>query len=223
MKAEFKTVSDRFVSLLDLRPEDVEITDVAHHLSWTCRYNGAIEDWYNNGQHSVLASEIVEQLIDNEDVADAFPELRFLVPFATLIHDGSEAYTGDVTRPMKNALRYAARIYGIRSPIDVVEDIVQGVIEQAFYLPRGTLVAEDAKTTSTVQAHLLVKRADNLALTVEDAALRPAMKCGVPDEVNLDFLNAAPQRVIWTRHEARAAFLERFELLNSAWEEYRRG
>lgn len=73
---------------LDPRPEDVHIEDVAHHLSLLCRYTGAVMKFYSVAEHSYWMS--------------------FLVPrehqFAALMHDATEAYLGDVGRPLKRHL-----------------------------------------------------------------------------------------------------------------------
>lgn len=72
----------------DPRPEDVKITDIAHHLSMICRYNGAVPRFYSVAEHSYHVS--------------------FLVPrqhqMYGLLHDAHEAYIGDVTRPFKKEL-----------------------------------------------------------------------------------------------------------------------
>jgi hypothetical protein len=70
---------------LDPRPEDVDVTDIAYALSKICRYGGHCLDFYSVAEHSVL-------------VAQAAPKpLRI----KALLHDATEAYLGDVIRPLK--------------------------------------------------------------------------------------------------------------------------
>jgi hypothetical protein len=79
------TVSGRMVDLLDPTPEMICMEDIAHHLSMLCRYNGATRDFYSVAEHSVHLSRLV-------------PEEYALW---ALLHDASEAYTGDYISMMK--------------------------------------------------------------------------------------------------------------------------
>ena len=69
----------------DPRPEDVNINDIAHHLSLICRFGGAVKQFYSVGQHSLF-------------VADLLPKPLKL---QGLMHDATEAYIGDMIRPLK--------------------------------------------------------------------------------------------------------------------------
>ncbi len=70
---------------LDPRPEDVEIEDIAHSLSFLCRYNGHIKKFYSVAEHCWIISHVVP------------PELAL----KGLLHDASEAYMSDIPRPFK--------------------------------------------------------------------------------------------------------------------------
>lgn len=76
---------------IDPRPEDVDIYDVAHHLSLLCRFTGACNRFYSVAEHSVLVSELVEL---------HSPEHALI----GLLHDATEAYLGDVGTPLKRHL-----------------------------------------------------------------------------------------------------------------------
>lgn len=69
----------------DPRPEEVFIEDIAHHLSLQCRFYGACREFYSVGQHSILVSSIVSR--ENA--------------LWGLLHDATEAYLGDMIRPVK--------------------------------------------------------------------------------------------------------------------------
>lgn len=71
---------------LDPRPEDVDPLDVAHALSLQCRYNGMVARFYSVAEHCVLMSLAVA------------PEHAL----HALLHDATEAYVGDMVRPLKN-------------------------------------------------------------------------------------------------------------------------
>lgn len=67
------------------RPEDIDIIDIAHALSMQCRYNGHVRHFYSVAQHCVLISSLVS------------PENALWA----LLHDATEAYVGDMIRPLK--------------------------------------------------------------------------------------------------------------------------
>lgn len=77
--------SGRYVNPLDLKPEDVDIRDIAHHLSNICRYTGACPNHYSVAQHSVLVSDALP------------PELKL----AGLLHDAAEYVFNDIASPVK--------------------------------------------------------------------------------------------------------------------------
>ncbi len=82
------TCTGRSVHILNPRPEEIDIEDVAHALSHACRFAGHVPAFYSVAQHSILVSELL----------DARTALW------GLLHDASEAYLHDLTRPLKRAL-----------------------------------------------------------------------------------------------------------------------
>lgn len=80
-----QTFTGRQFSPLAPRAEDVCIEDVAHGLAMTCRYGGATLRFYSVAEHAVLVSRHVAPEFARE----------------ALLHDSSEAYTGDLIRPLK--------------------------------------------------------------------------------------------------------------------------
>lgn len=80
-----QTSTGRKVYPLDLRAEDIDVRDIAHHLAHQCRFSGATRFHYSVAQHSVLVAR-------NCPAADAL---------WGLLHDASEAYLVDLPRPLK--------------------------------------------------------------------------------------------------------------------------
>lgn len=101
---------------LDPRPEEVDILDIAAHLSKICRYNGACDWHYSVAQHSIYVSY---QLAPEHALAG-------------LLHDATEAYCCDIHRPLKRGLTGYAEIerdvwlaiaarFGL--PVDLPEEV----------------------------------------------------------------------------------------------------
>ena len=77
------------------RPEDVCIEDIAHGLSHVCRFGGQCRTFYSVAEHSVRMAEAITLSHENVD-----PKLVMLA----LLHDATEAYLGDIVRPLKQLL-----------------------------------------------------------------------------------------------------------------------
>lgn len=72
------------------RPEDIRLEDIAHALSLMTRANGHIRHFYSVAQHCISCAR--------EAAARGWsPRLQL----ACLLHDASEAYLSDITRPVK--------------------------------------------------------------------------------------------------------------------------
>lgn len=80
-----QTYTGRAFYPADPRPEDIDPADIAHALSLTCRYGGHVKQMYSVAEHCVLMSYAVPAH------ATAW----------ALLHDATEAYIGDVIRPLK--------------------------------------------------------------------------------------------------------------------------
>lgn len=81
----FLTHSGRQFWPLDPHIDDICIEDIAHALSLICRFGGHTREFYSVAQHSVI-------------VCDALPREFKLTG---LLHDATEAYVGDMIRPLK--------------------------------------------------------------------------------------------------------------------------
>lgn len=68
--------------------EDVDPEDIAHSLGLICRYGGHVRTFYSVAEHCVLMSYAV----------------RPVNALWALLHDATEAYVGDMVRPLKHAM-----------------------------------------------------------------------------------------------------------------------
>jgi len=87
------TYSGEKIDPLNPREEQINIKDISHALSLLCRGSGHIEHFYSVAQHCVnCAKEARARGYSNR------------IQLACLMHDGSEAYVSDITRPVKKHL-----------------------------------------------------------------------------------------------------------------------
>lgn len=137
------THSGRKFDLAKPTADMVDPTDIAHSLSMQCRFNGHTRSYYSVAQHCYL-------------VADLVPTEHQL---AALLHDATEAYVGDLVRPLKEGMREFYECHSLVSLYDEVERNVWLAICQRFDLDP---ILPDC-----------VKHADLVALATEKRDLMP--------------------------------------------------
>ena len=91
-----RTFTGLYVNPLQLRPEDIDYRDLAHHLSLICRYTGACPEHYSVAQHSVYVAQAMKKRYGDAEAA-----------LAGLLHDAEEAYFNDIASPVKHDPRMA--------------------------------------------------------------------------------------------------------------------
>lgn len=155
--------------------EGIHVEDIAHGLSHVCRFGGQSREFYSVAQHSVLVSYVV-------------PSELALVG---LLHDATEAYLGDVIRPLKSELGASYK---------TLEALWARVIGERFGVDLEPLPAE-------------VKEADRAALLTERRdLLTPAAFAWVED--SMPGARTLSGRIVpWNPTLARAEFLSRFSQL----------
>lgn len=116
--AYMDTVSGKQICLLDPRPEDVDLDDIAHHLAMQVRFNGGIPRFYGVGEHSSNVALGVYYRLGGRDAPVAPTLLNMGLPiwqdprrfWGTILragaHDASEGYLGDCIKPLKNLLPF---------------------------------------------------------------------------------------------------------------------
>jgi 5'-deoxynucleotidase YfbR-like HD superfamily hydrolase len=92
--------------------DNIEIEDIAHSLSMQCRFVGHLPVFYSVAQHAYLSSFLVND-----------PKLSL----SALLHDGSEAYLADMSRPLKRS--------GVMQGYLDLEKKMQAAIYTKFGLP----------------------------------------------------------------------------------------
>ena len=91
--SEIMTYSKKMFDPLHPKTELIDIEDIAHALSLLCRANGHFPTFYSVCQHSINCMQEAE--------ARGYSRR---VQLGCLLHDASEAYLSDVTRPVKAEL-----------------------------------------------------------------------------------------------------------------------
>lgn len=111
-----QTQSGKMVDLLRPAVNQIELEDIAAALSKICRFGGHSKFFYSVAEHSVLATRLALQSGEND--------VRSI-----LMHDASEAYLGDVVKPLKiNLQKY-----------NEIEANMESVIRSRFSIPNEKL------------------------------------------------------------------------------------
>lgn len=110
------TASGRKVHPAALRPEDVCIEDIAHHLAHQCRFAGASREFYSTAQHSLLVAALLAEWAPDDA----------LLQLCGLLHDAPEYLLGDLVTPVKEQVGGNYRVF---------EAMAWCAIAQAFELP----------------------------------------------------------------------------------------
>lgn len=179
------TFTGKRVDLLAPQPEDICIEDIAHALAYSTRFNGQTRVAITIAQHCVVGSYLLAEPV---------------LALAFLLHDAHEAYLGDLTQPVKAALREIAGAFtSFNEPPDVV-DVLASRLDDAiaahFGMCRWTIHNED------------IKRVDRVLCQIEGGigGLFPNVH-NAADPVFSDY------RTPWGHVQAEAKFLARFEHL----------
>ena len=138
MEDYITTYSKVHIRPLAPKPEEICIEDIAHSLSLMTRANGHFPRFYSVGQHCIHCCE--------EAHARGY---SVRVQLACLLHDASEAYLADITRPVKQHLPKYREI----------EDILQKAIFRKYL---GELSEEEKKLWRLLDDTLLYYEFDHM-------------------------------------------------------------
>lgn len=95
-----QTYTGRQIWPLDMRPEDIVLEDVAHHLALENRFLGATREPYSVAEHSVRVCDLVVDVLTRRRHLPITPSVA-RVGLRALLHDGSEYCLRDLPRPTK--------------------------------------------------------------------------------------------------------------------------
>lgn len=174
VKSEILTSSGDYFSFINPDAYHFEIETIAHALSHLCRFTGHTAEFYSVAQHSVLVSNLLPREIQ----------------LAGLLHDATEAFVGDMTKPLKDMFPEFRRI----------EKNIENAICRQYGIP-CPLPHE-------------VKQADLILLATEQRDLMPHVDL---QWSYLENIEAMKEKITpWTSALAKELFLERFYALTAA-------
>jgi hypothetical protein len=166
--SQIMTYTKKMLDPLNADPKDIDIVDIAHALSLLCRANGHFPHFYSVAQHSINCML--------EAKARGYSTR---VQLGCLLHDGSEAYLSDVTRPVKpHLVGYAA-----------MEDKLQNQIFDKWITPSLT----EEERTQVFDIDDAVLYFEFLSLTGLRLSMPEPLLKSVPCVALLDFLQVEQQ------------------------------
>ncbi len=168
---QIRTYSGIFLDPYVIKPEEVEIRDIAHSLSLMTRANGHIRYFFSVAQHAI-----------NCALEAGNRGLSRRIRLACLLHDAAESYISDVTRPVKHRLEGYAQI----------EEHVLGVIFEKFGL--DDISSDELRTVSEIDDSMLYYEFEELAgvkirVVAPPVSMPHDFSCKPMADVERDFLN----------------------------------
>lgn len=165
-----QTYSGKIIDFDDIQKSEIDIRDIAHGLSNTCRYAGQCRSFYSVATHSFLLSSIAE------DVELA----KYL-----LLHDATEAYMVDLPKPLKSMIpKYEAieaelqdhifEFFGL-ADYDLYRDKVHEYDKMMLYTEKDVLLPRsmswsDENTPRFLHMKDLIRKASHMTTKVHQHA-----------------------------------------------------
>lgn len=150
---KFNTITGEIIDIHNPKPEMFNIVDIASALSKICRFGGQCSSFYSVAQHCVMVAGMV---------ADDYA-------LEGLMHDASEAYLGDVIKPLKIILGDA---------YEKIEQRFSDVIAEAFGLKK-----EAENSIKHYDRIALELEFDLLLLNRKEDWVHSAKSMGLPTEI----------------------------------------
>lgn len=112
----YTTHSGQMLNLDFIKPENVSIEDIAHSLSFQCRFNGHTKRFYSVAEHSLVLCDLVREESGIQNLNRRM---------AAILHDAAECYLGDIAEPAKDRLCIG----------EYIEEQILKTIFEAFGVP----------------------------------------------------------------------------------------
>lgn len=171
-------------------PAHVDPNVIAHHLATRARWNGATQHrdypdriFYSVAEHSIYVAVYLEGVLRRPDLA-----------LQGLLHDASEAYNGDLIRPLKYSTEFA-------EPFKKVEVINEEAVSKRFSLP--------------LELDPLVKVADDAVCNTEMQQIVPRDPSEVWPEERKDVAKTEFYINMFPPHQAKKLWLDHFYRLTA--------
>ena len=168
------TSSGKIIDLKNPTPDMIDIKGIATSLSNICRFGGHVNRFYSVAQHSVLVCYLMKETDGN-------------YALEALMHDASEAYLGDVVKPLK-----------------VMLGNVYKSLENGFC----NVISEKYNLQQSPEVETLIKKYDREALELEHEAFQKGNS--IPLLMTMDRLGLYNMHLHWDSNEARILFLACF-------------
>lgn len=112
-----ETYTGKKFYFLSPHPAMIEIEDIAHALSQTCRFSGHTREFYSVAQHCINVSDLLMHKYHDPELA-----------LEGLFHDSAEAYLTDIATPVKKHL----------PEYEVMEDRILRAIHRKYNIHEST-------------------------------------------------------------------------------------
>lgn len=119
MESFITTYTGKHVNPFKLDLQDIDIRDIAHALSLTCRGNGHVKHFFSVGQHCINCAL--------EAKARGYSDRIIL---GALLHDASECYISDIPSPLKDSFPEIKRAEDKILDTVMVRFLGTGLLEQ---------------------------------------------------------------------------------------------
>jgi len=116
-----ETYTGKQFHILDPKPDEICVQDIAHALAHQCRYNGHTIRHYSVAEHSVLLARYVFKMTSGKRLTRSM-----------LLHDAAETYIGDMPRPLKHLVPQFIEIE--KSIEQVIAKVFDVFLEMPEYL-----------------------------------------------------------------------------------------
>lgn len=185
------------VDLLDPEETSIDLHDIAHGLSNICRFTGQTSVFYSVAEHCMHVSTIVEARTGDPRLA-----------IGGLLHDAHEAYTGDISSPMKAALGKMGATYALKNIVDLLDQRILSLCPSGVRLHSDEILEADLAAMKE-ELRVFFLRADQSGSSAFKefwSFLQDVPEYKVP---RLSCLDDGGGRM----HRTAVKFLERFKML----------